>query len=192
VPNRGAVAVLLAIADAEKRLHFSVISADYDNGSEILNSDMGQYWRNRFRPVQFVRSRPYRKKAQGYVEQKNFTYVLALFGYDRMSGRRHAETMSRIYREVRGPLHNFSLPSEKPLTDVRNGSRYVKKYDRTPAPYQRLLGSADLSKETKMALELNYLCLNPFKLRQDLELELELKGFFDGLREDSHPLKVAV
>lgn len=188
-PNRGAEAVLRATADMEKSLPFPVLSADYDNGTEFLNFGMEQYWLNRPHPVNFVRSRPYRKNDQCYVEQKNFTHVRALFGYDRICGRQHAETMNRIYRELWGPLHNFFLPSQKLLTKVRVGAKYVKKYDLPQTPYQRLLASADLTKEAKAALELKYMGLNPFHLRQ--RLELELKTFFSELRESSHPTRDA-
>jgi hypothetical protein len=97
--------------------------------------------------------------------------------------------MNGIYREFWGPLHNYFLPSQKLLTKDRVGGKYIKKYDRPQTPYQRLLESADLSKEAKLALELRYVGLNPFHLRE--RLELELKGFFSELRESSHPLKQA-
>jgi hypothetical protein len=189
VPNRGSEAILRATIDMEQSLPFPVISADYDNGSEFMNADMENYWLKRQKPVQFVRSRPYKKNDQCYVEQKNFTHVRALFGYDRICGRSRAEVMNRIYRDLWGPLHNFFLPSQKLLTKNRVGGKYIKKYDKPQTPYQRLLDSADLSKEAKMALELRYVGLNPFKLRE--RLELELKAFFGELRESSHPLKQA-
>ena len=189
IPNRGAEAVVGATREMEQSLPFMVISADYDNGSEFMNASMESHWVNRPKPVHFVRSRPYKKNDQCYVEQKNFTHVRALFGYDRICGRPRAEVMNRIYRDIWGPLHNFFLPSQKLLTKVRVGSKYVKKYDPPKTPYQRLLESADLSKEAKLALELKYMGMNPFQLRE--RLELELKAFFSELRESSHPLKEA-
>ena len=110
VPNRGAEAVLRATMDMERSLPFPVLSADYDNGMEFLNAAMENYWLKRLKPVLFVRSRPYRKNDQCYVEQKNFTHVRALFGYDRICSRPRAEVMNRIYRDIWGPLHSYFLP----------------------------------------------------------------------------------
>lgn len=182
-PNRGAAAVLQATKDTENRLPFNVLSADYDNGSEFINEDMEAYWTRRPKPVHFVRSRAYRKNDQCYVEQKNFTHVREIFGYDRIVGRELCARMNKIYRDLWGPLHNFFLPSQKLLTKVRVGARYVKRYDAPRTPYQRLLESADLSTEAKSALTLRFESLNPFELR--LRLEMELKDFFYLLREQN-------
>jgi len=187
-PNGSAYAVLEATREVERSLPFSVLSADYDNGSEFINHDMEGYWRNRQEPVAFLRSRPYKKNDQCYVEQKNFTHVRQLFGYDRITGRALVERMNRIYRETWCPMHNFFLPSQKLLRKTRVGARIVKQYDSPRTPYQRLLESADLSVEKKSALELKYQGLNPFELR--LRLEMELKDFFSLLRE-RHPLQQA-
>ena len=180
-PNRGALAVVEATRDMEQSLPFSVLSADYDNGSEFINAEMESYWTRREIPVSFVRSRAYRKNDQCYVEQKNFTHVRELFGYDRIVGRDLAARMSRIYRDLWCPLHNFFLPTQKLLSKTRVGARYVKRYDIPRTPYQRLLECADLSSEKKTALTLKYQDLNPFELR--LELEMELKDFFSLLKE---------
>ena len=181
VPNRAASSMVEATKEMEQRLPFPVISADYDNGSEFINEMMENYWVNRLKPVNFVRSRAYKKNDQCYVEQKNFTHVRELFGYDRIVGRELAGRMNRIYRELWCPLHNFFLPAQKLLNKTRVGARYVKRYDAPKTPYQRLLDSADLSIEAKSALTLKYEALNPFELR--LKLEMELKDFFSLLRE---------
>ena len=70
VPNRGSLAIVEATKDMEKSLPFAVLSADYDNGSEFINADMEAHWTQRESPVNFVRSRAYRKNDQCYVEQK--------------------------------------------------------------------------------------------------------------------------
>ncbi len=181
VPNRSAFAVLEATKDVELNLPFAVISADYDNGGEFINEDMEAYWTSRPKPVRFVRSRAYRKNDQCYVEQKNFTHVRELFGYDRVVGRELASHMNRIYRDIWCPLHNFFLPAQKLLSKERIGARYVKRYDKPRTPYQRLLDSSDLSSEAKTALTLKFQSLNPFELR--LRLEMELKDFFSRLRQ---------
>jgi hypothetical protein len=180
VPNRGAFAILQATKDMEQSLPFPIISADYDNGGEFINAEMESYWVRREKPVHFVRSRAYRKNDQCYVEQKNFTHVRELFGYDRITGRDLTDRMNRIYKKLWCPLHNFFLPSQKLVSKTQVGSRYIKKYDKPRTPYQRLLESADLTEGARAVLELQYQELNPFDLR--LRLEMELKTFFELLR----------
>lgn len=181
MPSGAALWVLERTREIEENLPFLIKSADYDNGSEFINYDVEAYWQSRPAPVQYVRSRPYKKNDQCYVEQKNFTHVRQLFGYERITGREMCERMNQIYRETWCPLHNFFLPSQKLLRKTRIGARIVKQYDSPKTPYQRLLESADLSLGMKSALELRYQSLNPFDLR--LRLEMELKDFFSLLRE---------
>jgi len=181
VPNGASVWVLEAAKNMESELPFPILSVDYDNGGEFINYETEAYWTKRECPVRYVRSRPYKKNDQCYVEQKNFTHVRSLFGYDRITGRELVTHMNKIYRELWCPLHNYFLPSQKLLRKTRVGARVIKKYDEPRTPYQRLLESADLSSEAKSALTLKYQCLNPFDLR--LRLEMELKDFFSRLRE---------
>jgi len=184
IPNRAASSVLEATKDMKICLPFPILSADYDNGSEFINYEMENYFVGRKNPVHFVRSRPYKKNDQCFVEQKNFTHVREIFGYDRIMGRELAIQMTRIYKELWCPLHNYFLPAQKLLSKTRVGARYVKRYDLPRTPYQRLLESADLSGEAKTALEMHYEKLNPFDLR--LGLEMELKSFFELFNQQQH------
>jgi hypothetical protein len=51
------------LRDIEERLAFEVEGVDCDNGSEFLNHQVLRYLRQRPAPVEFTRSRPYRKNA---------------------------------------------------------------------------------------------------------------------------------
>jgi len=61
--------------------------------------------------VGFPRSRPYKKDDIGHVEQKNWTHVRRLLGYDRLEDPRLVDLINALYRECWEPLHNYFLQS---------------------------------------------------------------------------------
>jgi hypothetical protein len=82
--NKGAKDVLEQIKDVEGRLPFAILGFDVDNGSEFLTFHLWRYLLDRPGPVPLTRSRPYRKNDQAHVEQKNWTHVRQLLGYERL------------------------------------------------------------------------------------------------------------
>jgi len=160
-----------------------------DSGSEFINYQFAKYMReDRVQAVDFTRSRPYKKNDQAYVEQKNFTHVRQLFGYERIETQELVLLMNDIYTNYWNPLQNFFIPSTKLLTKVRVGARIKKTFEIPKTPYQRLLDSADMSEERKEALRERYKSLNPFDLRDGLEKKL--KEFSERLKF-SRSIKVA-
>jgi hypothetical protein len=67
-------------------LPFALRGFDVDNGSEFLTWHLWRYFLERPLPVDLRRSRPYKKNDQAHVEQKNWTHVRQLLGYERMEG----------------------------------------------------------------------------------------------------------
>lgn len=59
--NKGATGVMTQLKDIEKNLCFPILGFDSDNGSEFLNWHLVRYYQDRKNPVQFTRSRPYKK-----------------------------------------------------------------------------------------------------------------------------------
>ena len=135
----------------------------------------------RQKPITFTRSRPYKKNDNAYVEQKNYTHVRQLFGYERIEDPGLMEIMNEIYREYWNPLHNFFLPSQKLIEKNRVGSKIVKKFDLPQTPYDRLMNSNHLNEEEKEALRIRKQKLNPILMAQ--ELEKKLKTFFYLLKQ---------
>ena len=86
------------------------------------------------RRVAFTRSRPYKKNDNCYVEQKNFTHVRELFGYERFDEELLVGLMNEIYTEYWNPLQNFFLPTFKLKEKLRIGSRIKKTYDNPRLP----------------------------------------------------------
>lgn len=133
------------------------------------------------REIEFTRSRPYRKNDNCYVEQKNFTHVRELFGYERYDKEELVFMMNQIYANVFNILHNFYIPQLKSIEVTREGSKYKRKYDTPKTPYQRLMNSENLSKYQKQRLKEKFDTLNPIQLKKDLnDLMKRFKRFYEG------------
>jgi len=169
--------------DLEQNLPISLLGVNVDSGSEFLNTPMVNFMKaqHRQKPIQFTRSRPYRKNDNCYVEQKNFTHVRELFGYERFDDIVLVQKMNDIYKTCWNPLQNFFIPTFKLKEKVRVGAQVIKKYDSPLTPYQRLMQSPHLTLIEKEALKKKKQLLNPFHLKADLEKKLE--DFFDCVRK---------
>ena len=170
-------------ADLDQTLPYELLAVNTDSGSEFLNTQMVQFMRreNGRKPITFTRSRPYRKNDNCYVEQKNYTHVRELFGYERIEDPALIPLMNDIYKTCWNPLQNFFIPTFKLKEKIRVGARIVKKFDAPQTPYDRLMKSPHLSEERKMELRKMKAKLNPFNLKKDLEAKLAV--FFEQLRK---------
>lgn len=181
--SKKANGVRKCFSELKQTLPFEMLAVNVDNGSEFLNTPVFNFMNpgNGERKIIFTRSRAYKKNDNCYVEQKNFTHVRELFGYERMEEQSLVELMNEIYRDFWNPLQNFFIPTFKLESKVRVGARIVKKYDKPKTPYDRLLRSEHLSSEQKENLMKLKKDLNPFKIKT--EMESKLKIFFDLLRK---------
>lgn len=166
--------VISAMRDIESTLPFQLKGFKSDSGSEFMNYELLAYFRENRPglPVDFTRSRPYKKDDNCYVEQKNFTHVREIFGYARLDDESCVALMNEIYTKYWGPLQNFFMPSQKLLRKTRVGARIKKEYEPAQTPYQRLMASPALSAEHKVALSQRKAQLNPFQLQKDLQKKL--------------------
>jgi hypothetical protein len=178
-----------ALKSIEADTPFRLLSIQSDCGSEFLNYAMMRYLQNRPKPVIMTRSRPYHKNDNAHVEQKNYTHVRAVFGYDRIERKDLINLMNEIYRDYWNPLHNFFLPSMKLKEKERNGARITKRYEDPKTPYERLMLAPNLSEEKKQELTKRFKSLNPFELKAGLEHRLNL--FFSLLRQGKEEKKAA-
>ncbi len=166
--------VIDQIKDIEQSLPFPILGFDADNGSEFLNHHLLRYLtENRIRPVQFTRSRAYKKDDNAHIEQKNWTHVRQWLGYDRLDSSAVVPLMNALYTSEWRLFLNFFCPSVKLLEKKRIASKTVKRYDKPKTPYQRVLESPEVSPETKRQLKEQYKTLNPFDLRKALEEKLK-------------------
>lgn len=165
--------IVTAMENIEDTIPFCLHTVGSDNGTEFLNYRMQRYLQNRSKPIHFTRSRPYKKNDQCYVEQKNYTHVRQLFGYERMEQEHLINKMNKIYEEYWNPLHNFFYPSTKLIEKKRVGSKVIKRYDHPKTPYQRIMENEFVQEHQKQNLQNRYKKLNPIQLTADLEKELK-------------------
>ena len=157
-----------------RSLPFKTKTWSSDNGSEFINRPVVKVLRKKGIEVQ--RRRPYKKNDAAHVEQKNWTHVRQLFGYERIEDKELVQMMNEIYQVYWSPLQNFFMPMMKLTEKTRVGGRIVKKYDLPKTPYQRVLDSGKLDLQERAHLKQRMDGKNPFYLKQ--ELENKLKIFF--------------
>jgi hypothetical protein len=165
--------VINQIKDIERSLPFPILGFDSDNGSEFLNHHLLRHLTDRKRPIQFTRSRAYKKDDNAHVEQKNWTHVRQWLGYDRLDSPKLVPLMNALYTSEWRLFLNFFCPSVKLLEKKRVASKTVKRYDKPKTPYRRVLESPAVSEESKRKLKELYKTLNPFDLRKALEEKLK-------------------
>jgi hypothetical protein len=140
------------------------------------------------RKVLFTRSRAYKKNDNCHVEQKNWTHVREIFGYDRFDNEDLVPLMNEIYTQYYNILSNFFVPQLKLIKKTRVGAKYIRKYDSPMTPYQRLMQSQDLSMRQKEALKRKYESLNPFELKRECQ---KFMSRFKNIYQNQHLLKVS-
>lgn len=169
-------AVLDAIKAIEHTLPFNIKGFASDNGNEFLNNDLWTYFDQRPDKVHFVRRRPYKKNDNAHVEQKNWTHVRQLLGYDRLDTQWDVDYINDLYVNYWLPLWNFFTPVMKLKSKTRVGGKIVKVHDEPQTPFERVLNSEHLTQEQKQAMLARREHLNPFGLRA--ELDKKLKWYF--------------
>lgn len=151
-------------------LPFSLLGFDCDNGSEFLNWHLMRYLSdNRKQKVQFTRSRPYKKNDNAHVEQKNWTHVRQLFGYDRFDQPILVGLMNELYSNEWSLYQNHFIPKQKLISKEKINSKYGKKYEKAKTPYQRILDSPHVTDEKKAELALLHQTLNPFEPKRKIK-----------------------
>ena len=147
-----------------------MLGIDSDNDSAFINDNLFRYYQAEH--ITFTRSRPHKKNEQAHVEQKNWTAVRQLIGYDRFESDQALALFETIYQDWRLYI-NFFQPVLKLIDKHRVGSKVIKKYDTARTPYQRVLESPEVSEEDKDRLRQLYPTLNPVALRQQIDDNLD-------------------
>jgi hypothetical protein len=170
--GKGEKGFLEQIKDDESMLPFPLLGFDSDNGREFLNYHLFRHFTQRKQPVNFTRSRPYHKDDNAHIEQKNWTHVRQWFGYQRLDNPKVVPLMNHLFRHEWRFFHNFFLPSIKLLEKERIGSKIIKKHNSPKTPYQRIMESPCIPKTTKDARTKQLEILNPFELKNIIEMKL--------------------
>lgn len=171
--NRSAESVKESTRKLEEELPFKIRGLDVDNGPEFLNWSLYRYCHNRKQKIEFTRSRPYQKNDNAHVEQRNWTHVRQLLGYDRLEDPDMVELINDLYANEWSLFKNLYCPSMKLISKNRVGSKYKKKFDKPRTPCQRLLDSDHVSKLQKRRLKKMLKDNDPYILKQNIERKLQ-------------------
>lgn len=151
-------------------LPFPLLGIDSDNGSEFINSHLLNYCKEN--DIAFTRSRPYMSKDNAHIEQKNYTTVRKILGYDRFDTEKHLEFINDLYDKELRLYINFFQPTMKMVEKIRIGSKYKRKYDEAKTPFERVLASPDIFQDRKDHLKTIYKSLDPLKLKRNIEKKI--------------------
>jgi hypothetical protein len=170
--GRGEAGVVDALDDIRRCLPFPLRGIDSDNGSEFINYHLYDYCRKR--RIQFTRGRPYKKDDNAHIEQKNWTHVRRVFGWDRYDTREVLNAMNDLYTHELRLMMNLYQPSVKLRAKERVGSRLRRRYDAPQTPLDRLIAGRDpkgLSPAIQKLLALREKT-DPFTLSVTIETKL--------------------
>ena len=137
-----------------------------DNGGEFLNHLIVPWCRHE--GIGLTRGRPYRKNDQAYAEQKIWTHVRRVVGYDRYGSEAAYAHLTRFY-PVLNLYTNFFQPLRKLRHKHRRGAQIIKQFEPARTPYQRLRDSGALTPDAARLLADRYKSLNPLALRRTIE-----------------------
>jgi len=166
--NKGYEGVRQAVQDVEESLPFLLTGFHTDNGGEFLNHHLISYLRNRQEPIKYTRARPDHKDDNAHVEQKNYTHVRLLLGYQRIEAPELIPQINRLYAAW-ALYNNLFLPSMKLIDKQKTGSRYTRKYDAPKTPCQRLIDCQDVDEAKKTHLTELMCNSNPFALKRQID-----------------------
>jgi len=169
LPRRTQEAVGVAIDALQEVLPFELLGIDSDNGSEFINDLLYRYCLAR--GITFTRSRPYQKNDQAHIEQKNWSVVRHVIGYDRLESEEQYALLESIYQDLRLYV-NFFQPVLKLISKEHLGNKVIRKYDTARTPYQRVMERKDIPLARKAHLVNLYLRLNPAELRRRIDAKL--------------------
>ena len=168
--GKGQQRVGAAIHEMAKRLPFRLLGLDSDNGSEFINHHLYAYCQRK--EITFTRSRPYKKNDNAHVEQKNWSVVRRLIGYQRYNSKEALEQLNRVYQLVRSCV-NFFQPVMQLQRKTRHGAKVHKVYDTARTPYRRLLEAGVLTPEEQDVMAMQYQRINPVRLLEQIDRAIE-------------------
>jgi hypothetical protein len=171
VLGRGEEAVKRALNEIAGVLPFRLRGVDSDNGSEFINWHLKRWCEQR--DIQLTRGRPYKKDDNAHIEQKNWTHVRKLLGWERYDTHEAVEAINDLYRHELRLWLNLFLPSVKLVKKVRVGSKVRRVYDGPRTPFERVGMCGAVDRTQVVRLEEFRKTLDPFQLARVIERKLE-------------------
>jgi transposase InsO family protein len=169
--GKSEMAVQEALDEIQRGLPFRLLGVDSDNGSEFINWHLKRWCDGQ--QIQLTRGRPYKKDDNAHIEQKNWTHVRKLLGWDRYDSRLAVEAINAVYRQELRWWMNLYLPSVKLVKKVRVGSKLRRVYSPAQTPWERVLASGQADGRRVAELKKLRSTLDPFALAQSIDRKLE-------------------
>ncbi len=169
--GKGQAAVQQALDEIEGVLPFPLLGLDSDNGSEFINWHLKGWCEQK--QIQLTRGRPYKKDDNAHIEQKNWTHVRKLLGWERYDTRNAVEAINDLYRHELRLWLNLYLPSVKLVKKVRVGSKVRRVYDAPQTPFERVQASAPGDATQLSLLKELQRSLDPFQLAKAIDRKLQ-------------------
>jgi site-specific recombinase XerD len=164
--NRGRGAVRAALQHALTLFPFPILGLDTDNGGEFINEEVADYCMRE--QITFTRGRPYEKRDQCFVEQKNGVVVRQVVGHGRLMGEQAYRQLDELYRALHWYVNCFQ-PSMKLVAKQVEGRTIQRIYDVAKSPLQRVLSSEVLPTPHQQELRAIAKVLDPLRLFQQVE-----------------------
>ena len=152
-------------------------------GSEFINHNLYGYCHDR--EIGFTRGRPYKKDDNAHIEQKNWTHVRKLIGWDRYDSAAAVGLFNDLYRHELRQMMNLFQPSVKLRHKERVGSRLKRVYDAPQTPLDRLRAGTNFHREEGSQLLRLRATTDPFVLAKTIEQKLERIGDLASRRDRS-------
>lgn len=187
VLGKGQTGIVRQLEDMRQALPFRLQGIDSDNGSEFLNDHLVRYCRQQ--RIQFTRGRPYKKDDNAHIEQKNWTHVRKLLGWDRFDSPQAVQLLNDLYRNELRLMMNLFQPSVKLLRKERVGSRTRRVYDAPQTPLDRLRACPGIDPPRLTPLLRQRATTDPFRLARTIEAQLEQIGRLARRPRSVVPLK---
>lgn len=169
--GKGHARAIAALDEIRQALPFRLCGIDSDNGSEFINWPLGRWCEEH--KIFFTRGRPYKKDDNAHVEEKNWTHVRKLLGWDRYDTPEALEAINDLYRhELRWWLNLFR-PSVKLLKKKRVGSKLRRVYGPAQTPLERVAQCEESDPQEVAALKKLQSQMDPFELSQTIDRKLQ-------------------
>jgi hypothetical protein len=172
--GKGQDAVVEALRIIQTRLPFRLRGIDSDNGEEFINYHLLYFCRKSRPQIAFTRSRVNKKNDNPHVEQKNWTHVRALLGWQRFDSTDAQSAINALYAKELLWFQNCFQPSLKLKTKTHIGSKTKRTYDRAQTPLDRLITSGVCAIRKLAPWQRLRRSLDPFTLSETIDKKLLL------------------
>ena len=170
--GKGEKGVTKAIKCIESSLPFPIRGFDCDNGSEFLNWHLLRFMTDRTQPIQFTRARPYHSNDNAHIENKNWTHIRQLLGYERFDQPQIVDQLNELFTSEWRLYLNFFIPSVKLVEKERLGSKVTKRHDQPKTPAQRVLESKQIPETTKKLIRQQRESIDPFNIQKRMSKKI--------------------